>query len=295
MYSASEQHLIDVLEKGPLLLENLEWEAGLDIYHFSTERLESEGIIMRCGLTPTDFMHIRGDYNAYDREASVLAARYLLAALGREDTEAELMRLCDEVYDAVEERMYCNLVHVLLRQRFPGTFDGAPDPQTEFLIRRSWQERDSGTNVFVSQLFRTGMTLVGVGAPIHLFLPEVARALGAPCILPEHHDVANAIGALQAQLNATVRVEVSQMQDGSGIYYIAHLPTGSVRYQDAQSAIDAAKKAAAKKAVEEARRRGAVGELIPVVRAGRSSAFDARSKATIMMGAVVEAEITQKL
>ena len=295
MYSVSEQHLIDVLEKGPLLLENMEREAGLDLYGFSTERLESEGIIMRCGLTPTDFMHIRGDYSEYDREASVLAARYLLAALGREDTQAELMRLCDEVYDAVEERMYCNLVHVLLRQRFPGTFEGTLEPQTEYMIHRCWKERDSAVNVFISQLFRTGMTLVGVGAPIHLFLPEVARALGAACILPEHHDVANAIGALQAQLNAAVRVEISQMQGGSGIYYIAHLPTGSVRYKDAESAMDAAKKAAAKKAVEEARRRGAVGELTPVVRAGRTSAYDPRSKVTVMLGAVVEAEITQEL
>ena len=295
MYTASERRLIDVLEKGPLLLENMERESGLDLYRFSTERLESEGIVMRCGLTPTDIMHIRGDYDEYDREASVLAARYLLAALGREDTGEELTRLCGEAYDAVEERLYRNLVHILLRQRFPGSFDGGLDPQLEFLIQKSWQERDSGTNLFVRQFFRTGMTFVGVGAPIHLFLPEVTRALGAECILPEHHDVANAIGALQAQLNAVVRIEISQMQDASGVYYIAHLPTGSVRFGTAEEAMEAAKQDAAQKAVEEARRRGVAGQLNPVVRAGRTSALDPRSQRRILLGAVVEAKITQEL
>jgi len=294
MYSAAERHLIDVLADGPMLLEDMEARAGFDLYRFSTERLESEGILMRCGLTPTDFMHIRGDYNEFDREASVLAARYLLAALAREDTEEELMRLCDEVYDAVEERMYCNLVHILLRQRYPGSFEGALNPQLEFLIRQSWQERSSGTNTFVSQFFRTGMTLVGVGAPIHLFLPEVAKALGAECILPEHHDVANAVGALHARLNAAVRIEITQMQDANGLYYIAHLPTGSVRFEQSDPAIAAAKKAAAKKTVEEARRRGAVGELIPEVRAGRATAYDPRARKTVLLGAVVEAEVVQE-
>jgi len=295
MYSEKEQKLIAALADGPMLLEDVERRTGLDLYSFSPDRLESEGILMRCGLTPTDFMHIRGDYTEYDREAAVLAARYLLAALAREDTEEQLLQLCDEVYEAVEERMYANLVHILLRQRYPGSFEGPLNPQLEFLIRRSWQDRNNGTNTFVSQFFQTGMTLVGVGAPIHLFLPEVARALGAKCVLPEHHDVANAIGTLQARLNAAVRVEISQMQEAAGaIYYIAHLPTGSVRFASAEPAIEAAKKAAEKKAVEEARRRGAVGEIVPVVKAGRAVAYDARKKQTVLLGAVAEAEVIQE-
>lgn len=296
MYSSSEQRLIRALESGPMLLEDMDRRAGLDLYSFSTDRLESEGIIMRCGLTPTDFMHIRGDYSEFDRETSVLGARYLLAALGREDTEEQLSLLCDQVYEAVEERLYCNLVHILLRQRYPGSFEGRLNPQTEFLVHRSWQDRNNGKNVYINQLFESGMTLVGIGAPIHLFLPEVAKALGAECVLPDHHDVANAIGTLQAKLSTTVRVEVTQMQEANGtLYYIAHLPTGAVRYEKSEPAIEAAKKAAVKKVLDEAKQRGAVGNLVPIVRAGRASAYDARKKVSVLMGAVAEAEIEQEL
>ena len=294
MYNSYERRLLAALEDGPMLLEDLESRAGLDIYDFSMERLESEGIIMRCGLTPTDFMHIKGDYNGYDREASVLAARYLLAALGREDTEEELMKLCDEVYETVEERMYCNLVHVLLRQLYPGQFEDGLDPQMEMLIRRTWQTRNSPKHPFLCQQFETGMALVGVGAPIHIFLPEVARALGARCILSENHDVANALGALQAKLNATVRVGINQMLKDGAIFYVAHLPDGAVRYDHFSDAVEAAKKAAAKIAVEEARKRGAVGELVPEVRVNRTMVRDEQSGRNLPIGTVVEAEITQR-
>ena len=36
---------------------------------------------MRCGLTPTDIMHIKGDFSVYDTEASRLAAQFVLKCL----------------------------------------------------------------------------------------------------------------------------------------------------------------------------------------------------------------------
>lgn len=297
LYTKNERMLIDALaEQGPIMLEDMEEKVGLDLYYFSPERLESEGIIMRVGMTPTDFMHIKGDYVGYDREASVLGGRYLLACLGREDNETELQKLADEVYDMVEERMYANLVQILLRQLYPGKFDELSE-QMDILIHRTWQTRnDEVKNPFITQMFASDMALVGVGAPIHVFLPEVAKALGAECILAADHDVANALGALQARLNAVVRVSITQTltRDGS-IYYIAHLPTGSVRCDRYEEAVEMSKKAAAKKVVEEARRRGAVGELTPVVRAGSSTSKDKATGKMVRYGTVIEAEIEQEL
>lgn len=292
MYTSDERKLIEALAEGPIMLEDFREKLGLDLYYFSSERLESEGIVMRCGLTPTDFMHIRGDYSEYDREASVLAARYLLAALGREDTEEQLDALCEEVYEAVEERLYRNLVHILLRQRFPDVYEGTLDPQLEHLITQTWRDRRTVKSPYIRQLFGTGMALVGIGAPIHVFLPEVAKALSAECVLPRDHDVANAIGALQAKVNATVRLEITQMQTGDGtLYYVAHLPNGSLKTDTIDQAIEAARTAAARKAVEEAKRRGATGDLTPVIRTGSAVVKDERSGMNVTMGTVVEAEV----
>ena len=50
----------------------------------------------------------------------------------------------------------------------------------------------------------------------------------------------------------------------------------------------------AKKAVEEARKRGAVGELVPEVRVNRTMVRDEQSGRNLPIGTVVEAEITQR-
>jgi hypothetical protein len=43
---------------------------------------------------------------------------------------------------------------------------------------------------------RLRQRLIGIGAPAAIFLPDVAAALHTDLILPEHHGVANAVGAI---------------------------------------------------------------------------------------------------
>ena len=290
-YDAEELELINILGRGPVMLDRLK-EVGLDLWHLNSERLEAEGIVMRCGLTPTDFMHIRGDYAEYDREASVLAARYLLRSLGREDTEEQLDALTDEVYGLVGERMYVNLLRILLAQQYPAEFGRGLDPQTEFLIRRRWAERDRGESRLFRYSLQTKAALVGIGAPTHVFLPSVAKALGTEVILPEHAEVANALGALKADITAVSRVEISQGLSSSGhIYYIVHAPTGSSRFDDLDEAIVTAQAAAESAAMKEARARGALGQLAAssdIIRHSTKSKWGS----TVNLGCTAVSEVT---
>ena len=261
-YSADELALIEALRNGPCMLYNLEKSAGISLYHLKSERLEAEGIVMRCGLTPTDFMHIKGDYTEYDRDASVLAARYLLHRLGRDDTPDALGELADQVYGLVEEHMYVNLLRILLTQQYPSAFERGLDPQTEFIIRQGWATRHTGEASLFRYDLMTKAALVGIGAPTHVFLPAVAKALGTDYILPENAEVANAIGALKADISAVARVEISKALSTTGhIYYIVHAPKGSSRFDNLDEALDTAKAASEEAALKEARARGALGEL----------------------------------
>ena len=267
-YTAKEQKLIKACRKGPIILERLEELAGIDIYGLDPDRVESEGIIMRCGLTPTDFMHIKGDYLEYDREASLLAARYMLKAMGRPDTEEEALALADEVYDLVEGKMYESLMKICLQRKYEKELKEGTDSQVDFLIKRAWAERNTrssegGAPSLLAHAFSTDYTLIGIGAPTHLFIPEVARAMGTKCIVPEHSEVANAIGALKADLNATVEVHITERfsNDLGTFFYIVHAPGGSIRFDTREEAIQEGKKAAEAEAVKEARARGAEGEI----------------------------------
>ena len=271
-YTTDELALISVLRNGPCCLEELKNIAGIDLYFFNSDRLEAEGVVMRCGLTPTDFMHIKGDYAEYDAEASELAAGYMLLGMGRKNTPENIRELAEEVYGLVEGRMYENVLRVLLAQQYPAQFRDGIDAQTEFLIREAWArhsanravpQHDAAEPVLFNHIFTTKAALVGIGAPTHIFLPEVARALGAKCILPEHAGVANALGALKADVSVYMRVRISQRLDGGNPYYIVHAPTGSVRYNKMNDATDYAQVAAEAAAIEEARRRGITGAITP--------------------------------
>lgn len=291
-YDEDELDLIEALRKGPCILGNLQKTAGIDLYHLNSERLEAEGIVMRCGLAPTDFMHIKGDYSGYDKEASELAARYLLRMLEREDTPEALYALADEVYDLVEEHLYFNILRILLAQQYPAQFAQELDPQTAFLIRQGWAKRDTDESALFSFDLGTKAALVGIGAPTHVFLPAVAKALGAECINPENAEVANALGALKADINTVARVEIFQGLSSTGqIYYVVHAPLGSSRFDNLDEAIDTAKAASEEAAMKEARVRGALGELVINTSIERRSAMS-KWGTKVDLGCAAVSEVT---
>jgi hypothetical protein len=287
--------LIGALQNGPRLLGELAEAEIIDLYHLDdSERLEDEGIIMRCGLTPTDFMHIKGDFSEYDASASRLAAQYLLHTLGRAKTPESIDALADEVYDLVARHMYEQLLRILLSQQYPKQFADKLDAQMEHLISESWTRYRSGESVFFEHLFKSNAAFVGVGAPTHIFLPQVAAALGAECILPKHAEVANAFGALKANIATTVRVEVSQRLSSQGeIYYIAHAPTGSKSFENVDDALAFALVEAEAAAVKEVRARGALGELMIDTRI-EGKGTKVRGGAEIKMGRAAVADVSSK-
>jgi hypothetical protein len=56
--------------------------------------------------------------------------------------------------------------------------------------------------------------VVGIGAPIHFFLPRAAKALGAEVVLPQDADVANAIGAITSNVVVKRHVRIVPNQEG---------------------------------------------------------------------------------
>ena len=75
--------------------------------------------------------------------------------------------------------------------------------------------------------------------------------------------MANAIGALKAELSATVEIHITERfsNDLGRFFYIVHSPYGSIRLETRQEAIEAAKKEGEKAVLEEAKRRGATGNI----------------------------------
>jgi N-methylhydantoinase A/oxoprolinase/acetone carboxylase beta subunit len=259
-YTGVEKNFCRALQDGPLSLAEAAEAAGTDAYNLNLGRLEEEGVVLRSGLTPTDIMHLRGDFNQFDTEAAALGASFFASCIA-----ATPVTLQEMVYDAVERALYKAVVVVLLEDQHASLarslasfLDGLDE-----LIAISWDmaRRGRGRSLLGFRL-STPAALVGIGAPIHLFLPAVADALGTRCVIPEYAGVANAIGAIVGSIRVTRRVEIKPEYSIDGLRgYVVFGESGAIRTADQQVAIEEARKAAQEAAREEAVRRGAQGEI----------------------------------
>ncbi|PHV69503.1 hypothetical protein CS063_15365 [Sporanaerobium hydrogeniformans] len=289
-YSSNEINLIKKLKERPIMLGSGE----IDLYNVNSERLEDEGIIMRCGLTPTDIMHIKGDFDKYDNSASILGAKYLLKMLpDYKEDNMDLNRLCDDIYDLVCRKLYENIVRVMLTNKHPKMFKKGISNQLLELIQQSWY--DTSNKDFFGLHFDTQATLVGIGAPIHIFLPKVAHALGTECIIPKYAEVANAVGAIIADISASSKISISPNYTPDGITsYTVYATNGNKVFDTIEEAIEFAKSSAQNKAIFDAKKRGALGELDIDIKVIPKIAYSKKGT-SIDLGTTVVASVTGRI
>jgi len=209
IYNKWEIPIINALKDGPLSVEKLATIAGISKYNLNIDNLEKYGVVMRSALTPTDIMHLTGDFERFDVEASYLGASILAKRLGK--TLEEIKNL---IYKKVKEKLYLNIVGVLLENEDELFHFNDITPEYESLILKGFYENRRG-NINVNLFSK--LSLVGIGAPIHIFLPEVASKLHAECVIPENAAVANAVGAVTGIIAVEEIVLIKPIYETSGI------------------------------------------------------------------------------
>lgn len=173
-FSQPEQALLRALKEGPVSYRQAAGILGTDLYSLRLEPLEEAGLVLRCGLTPTDMMHIRGDFTAFDAKASRLGAAFVARGANMAVEE-----LAGAVYDAVQKKMYANIVRVLLTAQYPAFQKNGIPEELASVIQADWSRRREGGTAYLCPLFHTDFTLVGMGAPIPLFPARRRRGAGS--------------------------------------------------------------------------------------------------------------------
>ena len=199
----TDRRLCRALENGPLSLQQAADAVGVDKYLLHTGLLEKAGVILRAGLTPTDIMHVRGDYTRYNREAARLAMTFAAGSLRMLPED-----FCARIYDEVSREVFYGISRMLLEHASPYFRRHGLDEGMQELLRMQWENRDAGGDNLLHYAFRAPAAIVGIGGPVHLFLPEAAKALGAQCIIPDCAPTANAVGAVTGRMSASASAEV---------------------------------------------------------------------------------------
>ena len=171
-------------------------------------RLVARGLVHIVGFTPSDAAHALGRQANWDATAARIGAGLLAR---RRDGQGRLVAadaesFCELVLEAVTRRT----AEVVLETVFAEDgLDGGVSVANP-LVQRAVTLRPGMARLAI-ELDRP---VVGLGASAHLHYAGLPRLVGNSCVIAEHADVANALGAVVGQVCMSAEARVSQPEIG---------------------------------------------------------------------------------
>lgn len=231
--SRQDRDLVRECEARPVSLLSL---MERDPYGLITIRrireLEGQGVVLKAGFTPTDALHVLGRFERWDKEASLLGAGLLASRI-----HLEPGAFCEKVTLGVSRRLAMELVSKVLcdEVKLP---DWDREPSAFALLERAVGAKPkSGLACHLT----LSKPIVAVGAPVAAYVPETAKQLHTELIIPQHADVANAIGAVVGSVVLRIRVLIHYNTSENS--YRMHLPEGVRDFPTLEECINCAEKA----------------------------------------------------
>ncbi len=194
---------LKLAEKEPVSLAEASRITEIHPMTFNISRMERGGVIQRIGFTPTDVLHADGTYLEYDAEASKLGAEYMsyLMDIG---TDEFLALAKNKVIDKLAEALVKDLVIEETGMESPTMAD------TDFMRKSISGKFGKDYGCFM----RFNKPIIGIGAPVNAYFPEMAKKFDAELLLLENSDVGNAVGAITGSIVETIPIVIKPM-DGS--------------------------------------------------------------------------------
>lgn len=201
-------------------------EEGLIRGNYYLRKLERLGLVRRVALTPTDLLHVIGEYTAGNREAPRVGTHVLARERGQEPG-----RFASKVKESFEKEISFEVVKKFILDEKPGC---------EFEGNSLWDYcKDDGTKG-MSVKFELELPVIGVGAPAGVFLPRVAESLGADFLEVENYEVGNAVGAVTGRVSR--RIDVLVVEKPETEEFLVFLPDDrkTIDVEDEEVAMDEA-------------------------------------------------------
>jgi N-methylhydantoinase A/oxoprolinase/acetone carboxylase beta subunit len=164
--------------------------------------LMTRGNVLSTGLTPTDIMHLNGDFVVGDKEASRIGLQLLATKM--DDTP-------DNLAKRIMERVVSRIGEEILMK----TMADEAGPMTSSLAIDQMLHAVAGEKVFSHMSLRASLDrpIVGVGAPAQILVKPLEGRMDAKVVIPPNFDVGNAVGAVCSLISESITVEVYPRDD----------------------------------------------------------------------------------
>ena len=244
------------IEIGPSSVAEI---AGTQLALGAVDRLIGRGLLTLATFTPTDALHVTGDFIGFDAEAAMLGAKLIArqkTGIGQPiaETPEELAR---RTLSELHRRTGLALMDAALAHDGAGEMQATNNP----LLANLYRDGTTGKDSLVKLSLELGTGLVALGASAATHYPHVARRIGVELTVPDHAEVAGAVGAAAGSVRQRVMISVTQPFEGR---YRVHLPGGPRDLGVMDEALASAREVAGQLAEERARKAGATSVSIEI-------------------------------
>ncbi|GHC63935.1 hydantoinase/oxoprolinase N-terminal domain-containing protein [Neogemmobacter tilapiae] len=212
---------------------------GTRLDYAALDRLVARGLVMISGVTPSDAAHVLGLQSGWDGSA---AEKALMLFARRRNGRGERFApdaavLAQRVVDQLTRQTATCLLEAAFAEDagFVGQDAAALAGHALTLAGLS-----GGHRGVLAMETRLALPVIGLGASARAYYPPVGDMLGCKVILPDHADVANAVGAVVGQVSQQVTAHVSTPGEGR---FVAHLADGAQVFPTAEAAMQATEQA----------------------------------------------------
>ena len=246
--TSTQEEIWALLGDGPVSVAQLMNSVKTPIhFEYSLYSLMERGLAVASAFTPTDAVHVLGQYRSGSVEAADLGAELWARRLG-----INKKKFCERVVKQVLiQAGYAVLESVLAEE---GSLSLSNQDSVGRLFVNRALGADDGGNLQVA--FSLRRPLVGIGAPAATYLTPLAEKLNAHIHVPEHAEVANAIGAVAGGVVQNVRILIQQPW-GRDKTYRVYLPFGVRDFWELDDAVAYARNIACRLARHRACQAGA--------------------------------------
>ncbi|MHC1755184.1 MAG: hydantoinase/oxoprolinase N-terminal domain-containing protein [Methanosarcina sp.] len=170
--STAEAEVLDAIGEEPVSVHEIKALIRKDLHPQTLDSLIKKRLVQAIGFTPTDALHVLGDYTAWDEEASRIGAERLARL-----TRMTPVEFCTAVKKRVARNMALHLLSYILH--------GVPYAAIEKILDGNYPAK-----------FKLGIPVVLLGGPVRAHRKELEEFIDAEILVPEHAEVGNAVGAL---------------------------------------------------------------------------------------------------
>ncbi|HET8685441.1 MAG TPA: hydantoinase/oxoprolinase family protein, partial [Methanosarcina sp.] len=181
--SREEGELLALIGNEPLSLKDVYWDRNILPSKKVMDSLIQKRLVQVIGFTPTDALHVLGEYTEWNAEASDIGATLLANFTGIDRHE-----FCLNVKRLFARNMARDLIAFLM--------EGVDRTEIKKILEGNFFSR-----------FKVDIPVVLLGGPVRAYVDELKKLIDAEIIVPEYSDVGNAVGALAGK--GTKRIEIT--------------------------------------------------------------------------------------